>query len=337
MGVTATTAEEIFIGAGDVFVDDQPVGATMDNNVFRVVQEKGTPDLNGVPGPLMGLDYIESETAELEVTIPELGADKLAFSIPGAVSVVGDAVGVAAGGGASTTLAAPSVAGDASITVTSGVGIANGDVLQIGAAGAREFRQATDVSGAPVIVLDVALTKPHAALDPVIELASTTLAKDVAIGDTNIKLASVTGLAAGDYLRWGHPSQYEVRQLTFVGTAGVGGTGVSFAYGAAKFHALGVKAFEQTGPGSTTIKSGAGQARRIPVSAYHKWELVVVGLDGRERRFRVLHALMTENPEYEASDSPDAPLAPRLTLQARWDPAAGTVSPWEIEIVGASE
>jgi hypothetical protein len=107
MGVTATTAEEIFIGAGDVYVDDQPVGATMDNNVFRVVQEKGTPDLNGVPGPVLGLDYIESETAELEVTIPELGADKLAFSIPGAVSVVGDAVGVAAGGGASTTLSAP--------------------------------------------------------------------------------------------------------------------------------------------------------------------------------------------------------------------------------------
>lgn len=334
MGVTATTAEEIFIGAGDVFVDDQPVGATMDNNVFRVVQEKGTPDLNGVPGPLLGLDYIESETAELEVTIPELGADKLAFSIPGAVSVVGDAQGVASG--ASTTLSAPSIVGATSITVTSAVGIANGEVLQIGAAGAREFRAVTDISGAPTLVLDVALTKAHAALDAVIEVAATTTAADIAIGDTNIKIASVAGLAAGDYLRFGHPSQYEVRQLTFVGTGGAGGTGVSFAYGAAKFHAAGVKAFEQSSAGSTTIKSGAGAARRIPVSAYHKWELVVVGLDGRERRFRVLHALMTENPEYEASDSPDAPLAPRLTLQARWDPAAGTASPWEIEIVGAT-
>jgi len=104
MGVTATTAEEIFIGAGDVFVDDVAVGATLDNNVFRVVREYGTPDLNGVPGPLIGLDYIESETAELEVTVPELGADKMSYSIPGSVSVVGDAVGIATGGGANTTL-----------------------------------------------------------------------------------------------------------------------------------------------------------------------------------------------------------------------------------------
>lgn len=336
MGVTATTAEEIFIGAGDVFVDDEPVGATMDNNLFRVVQEKGTPDLNGVPGPLIGLDYIQSETAELEVTVPELGADKLAFSIPGAVSVVGDAIGVPAAGGASTTLSAPSLVGATEIVVTSAADIANGDVLQIGAAGAREFREVTDISGTPTIVLDVALTKAHAALDTVIEVASTTTAADIAIGDTNIKLTSVAGLAAGDYLRFGHPSQYEVRQLTFVGTAGAVGTGVSFAYGAAKFHATGVKAFEQTNAGSTTVKSGAGLARRIPASAYHKWELVVVGLDGRERRFRLLAALMTDNPEYEASDSPDAPLAPRLTLQARWNPADGTASPWEIEIVGAS-
>lgn len=333
MGVTATTAEEIFIGAGDVFVDDEAVGATMDNNLFRVVQEKGTPDLNGVPGPLIGLDYIQSETAELEVTLPELGADKLALSIPGAVSVVGDAQGVAAG--ASTTLAGATIVGATEFDVTSGTGIAVGDLLQIGAAGSREFRLVTVVATAHITV-NVALTKAHADLDPVIECSKTSLAADVAIGDRNIKLASVTGLAVGDYLRFGYPGQYEVRQLTFVGTSGSGGTGVGFAFAAAKFHPSGEVAFEQTSIGSTTVSSGAGLSRRIPTDAYHKWELVVLGLDGRERRFRLLSALMTDNPEYEATDDPTAPLAPRLTLQARWDPADGTASPWEIEIVDAA-
>lgn len=333
MGVTATTAEEIFIGAGDVYVDDSPVGATMDNNLFRVVQEKGTPKLNGVPGPLIGLDYIESETAELEVTVPELGADKLLFSIPGAVSVVGDALGVASG--ATTTLAESVAIGDVTFDLTSATGITVGDLLQIGAAGAREFRLVTVVA-TDTITVNVAMSKAHASLDPVIECAKTTLAADVAIGDRNIKLTSVSGLAVGDYLRFGYPGQYEVRQLTFVGTGGASGTGVSFVFAASKFHPLGEVAFEQTAIGSTTITSGAGAARRIPIDAYHKWELVVPGLDGRERRFRLLSAIMTDNPEYEATDSSDAPLAPRLTLQARWDPADGTASPWEIEIVDAT-
>lgn len=340
MGVTATTAEEIFIGAGDVFVDDAPVGATMDNNVFRVVQEKGTPDLNGVPGPLLGLDFIESETAELEVTLPELGADKLAMSIPGAVSVVGDAIGVPTAGGAATDLAAASIAGATNIKVTAVAAMVVGDVLQIGAAGAREFRSITNVgtagAGGTGIDLDVGLTKPHALANPVLEVDHTTLAADVAIGATNIKLASVAGLAPGNYLRFGYPGQQEVRLLTFVGTAGAGGTGVSFAFGAAIFHQAGGTALEQSSAGSTVIKSGAGLSRRIPLSAYHKWELVVLGLDGRERRFRLLKAIMTDNPEYEATDSADAPLAPRLTLQARWNPADGTVSPWEIEIIAAT-
>lgn len=82
MGVTADTPVNIVIGAGDVYVDGDLIGATMANNVFRVVREYFSPDLNGVPGPLEGTDYIRSETVELEVTIPELSADILALLIP---------------------------------------------------------------------------------------------------------------------------------------------------------------------------------------------------------------------------------------------------------------
>jgi len=82
VGVTADTPVNIVIGAGDVYVDGDLIGATMANNIFRVIREYFQPDLNGVPGPLEKTDYIQSETCELEVTIPELSADILELLIP---------------------------------------------------------------------------------------------------------------------------------------------------------------------------------------------------------------------------------------------------------------
>ena len=330
--ITATTAEEIFVGAGELWVDDELAGATMDNNVFRVVQEKGSPQLNGVPGPIVGLDYISSETAELETTVPELSPSILGMIIPGAVSVVGDAVGIATG--ALTALDGATSAGATSIVVDSGTGIANGEVIQIGAAGAREFRTVASGGGTTTLVLDAALTKAHADNDPVQEVVSSTLAANAPAGSTNLKMTAVTGLVVGDYLRFGYPGEQEVRKLTFVGTTGSGGTGVSFDVPTSRSHLSGQTTLEQTNEGGTTITSGAGLSRRIPSSAYHKVELRVPGLDGREARFRLLQSIATDNPEFEASDDPESPLAPRITWQARWDPAASTTSPWEIEKIG---
>jgi len=338
MPVTATTAQEIFIGAGDVYVDDVAVGATMEDNVFRVVQEKGTPDLNGVPGPLLGLDYISSETAELEVTIPELGTDKLAYAVPGATALAQDGIGVVLGGGGSGTLAADSAIGATNIRVSSVTNITSGDILQIGAAGAREFREVVTVgtigAGGTGIDLEGALSKAHTTGDAYVEIVSTTLALDAPAGSTNLKVAAVTGLVIGDYVRFGYPGEQEVRKLTFVGTTGPAGTGISFAVPTALAHRSGDFLLEQTNEGSTTITSGTGTARRIPSAAYHKWQLRVPGLDGREVRFTLTKAIMTENAEFTATDDPEAPLAPRLTLQARWDPAAPTTSPWAIERIG---
>lgn len=337
MPVTATTAQEIFIGAGDVYIDGVLAGATMGNNVFRVVQQKGTPELNGVAGPLIGLDYIQSETAELEVTMPELGADKLALAVPGAVSTVGDAIGVAAGAGGAGTLFAGSLAGATNIKVTSVDALAQGDVIQIGAAGAREFRKIVTVGtieGGSGLELDVALAKPHTTGDAYVEVVSGALAADAAIGSTNIKVTSVTGLVTNDYLRFGYPGEQEVRRLTAVGTINAGGTGVSFAEPTAFAHRAGDATIEQTNEGATTIASGTGLSRRIPTSAYHEVELRVAGLDGREARFRLLSAIMADNPEFEATDNPANPMAPRLRFQARWNPATSTVSPWEIDKIG---
>lgn len=332
MPVTATTAQELFIGAGEVYVDGQPVGATTENNMFRVTREYYAPDLNGTPGPLKGTDYVQSETAELEVSIPELDPTKLSYMVPGSVATAQDGQGVASG--ASTTLASPSLVGDTSIVVTSATGIANGDVLQIGASGAREFRKVLDISGAPTIVIEGALTKAHAALDPVIEVTSSTLALDAPAGSTNLKVASVMALVVGDYIRFGYPGEQEVRRVTFVGTTGAGGTGISFTEPTALAHRSGDFILEQTNAGSSLVASSSGTSRRLPSTAYHDWELRVSGLDGREIRFGLSDAIMTENAEFEAAD--DGTLAPRLTLQARWDPAAITTSPWYIEKIGAT-
>jgi hypothetical protein len=330
--LTAQTASEIFIGAGDLYIDDVLAGATMDNNVFRVVQTKGGPKVNGAPGPVKGLDYVQDETAEIEATVLELAPDKLLLAVPGAVSVAGDAIGVATG--ASTTLAAPITAGQTQLTVASATGIANGDVLQVGIAGAREFRKVTDISGAPVILVDAPFASAHASAQAVQEVVATTLAADAAAGSTNLKLTAVTGLVVGDFLRFGYPGETEVRKLTFVGTAGAGGTGVSFTIPTSRVHRSGDTALELTNEGATTITSNAGVSRRIPSTAYHRIELRVPGLDGREARFRLTDAIMIDNPEYTATDNADNPLAPRLKFQARWDPASVATSPWAIDKLG---
>ena len=86
MAVTASTPANLVIGAGDVYVDAAVVGASMDSNVFRIVQEFYVPDLNGVPGELKGTHYKTTETAELETTIPEVSAAIVGYGLPGSQS-----------------------------------------------------------------------------------------------------------------------------------------------------------------------------------------------------------------------------------------------------------
>lgn len=88
MAVTSSTAANLVIGAGDVFLDGADVGATLDGNTFQVEQEFHVPELNGVPGELQGTRYKTREQARLGVTIPELTAPKLLAVWPGANSAV---------------------------------------------------------------------------------------------------------------------------------------------------------------------------------------------------------------------------------------------------------
>lgn len=170
MGVTATTAQSISVGAGEVFYKDgaglwQPIGATKDNNVFRVVQTFLVPKLNGVIGPIKGIDYITEELAELEFTGAEIDAAKLALMIPGSASVI--KTNATVGGGAVGTLADAAVVGQSiGIKVSSITSLSVGDYISIGATGVIEYRQVTRVGtvaiGGTGIDVDFPLQSAHA-------------------------------------------------------------------------------------------------------------------------------------------------------------------------------
>lgn len=90
MGYGAQTPENVVIGAGDVLVDDADVGATADDNVFRINENIFEPDnINGVPGMLVGLQYIVSQEAILEVGMPEVSAETVALLWPGSEEITG--------------------------------------------------------------------------------------------------------------------------------------------------------------------------------------------------------------------------------------------------------
>ena len=74
MPVTADTPTNLVIGAGDVMRNHAWVGASIDNNVFRIERDIFTPDLNGLKGNLIGTDYIQRSEGVLEVSIPEISA-----------------------------------------------------------------------------------------------------------------------------------------------------------------------------------------------------------------------------------------------------------------------
>lgn len=86
MAVTASTPANLVIGAGDVYADGSVVGASVNDNVYRIDQTYFVPTLNGVPGELRGTHYKVHETAILETAIPEISAAILALAWPGSQS-----------------------------------------------------------------------------------------------------------------------------------------------------------------------------------------------------------------------------------------------------------
>jgi hypothetical protein len=90
-----------------------------------------------------------------------------------------------------------------------------GDANPIDRVGAEVYRTA-EATGTPAAVLATTT------------LADTTVAAIAALGATNLKVASVTGIAIGDQLRLGGGNP-ETVTVSAVGTAGAGGTGLTIS------------------------------------------------------------------------------------------------------------
>lgn len=165
---TVVDPNEYVLDAGELDYKDADgnwvsLGATMDNNVYRITQTKFSPTLSQARAKVKGLTRIINEMAELECSLPQLTADNLALMLP-ATSIVESPITETAAGFA-TDLDGDVAAGDSDITVTSAVGITVGDYLRIEETGGdpavEEYRQVTAIAGA-VLTLDRPLLLAHA-------------------------------------------------------------------------------------------------------------------------------------------------------------------------------
>lgn len=155
MPPTSVAVEKFIVGTPEISYRDTgvltpwtPLGITMDDVLFRVVQTMSNPSaaLNGIDGMLRGLDYRKAGPASIEFTLPELSGPKLALAIPGAVTTPGT-VADATVTPYTSTLAAAAAIGDTSVKVTAVVGATVGDYIRIDVvAGAlAEYRRVTSV------------------------------------------------------------------------------------------------------------------------------------------------------------------------------------------------
>lgn len=84
--ITADTPTNLIVGAGDALMDHANIGATSEDNVFRIEREIFTPELNGAKGALIGTDYVTRSEGVMEVSIPEFDDAVLAATWPGSRS-----------------------------------------------------------------------------------------------------------------------------------------------------------------------------------------------------------------------------------------------------------
>ena len=167
--------------------------------------------------------------------------DKLTFDDAGAAeSATVDTVGTAAGAG--TTLAAPAAAGATNVKVASLAGLAVGDPLLIDSGSGAERATVTSLGSAASAATTI--VDKAAAGDTNVKLAgtNTTLSAASVVGATNVKVASVTNLAAGNKLTVDQGTNQETGTIATVGTAGATGTGVTLTAPLAAAHASGVPA-----------------------------------------------------------------------------------------------
>lgn len=167
MGFRSETPVRIYVGAGEVYIDGVPIGATQEANQFRIERTYvDIPKFNGVKGKVRRTDYVQEEVAQLELNLSELAFDQLSLVLPGLESA---ASGAAAGGG-SGALAAPVAIGATTFTVGAGEGatFTPGTWVLIGTGGTGEHVLVRSIA-TDVITVATPFTKAHLAAATAVE------------------------------------------------------------------------------------------------------------------------------------------------------------------------
>src|SRR5262245_6327289 len=119
-----------------------------------------------------------------------------------------------------TNTSQPAVVGQTALRVASVAGLAAGHVITIGATNGNN----PDLESATIAAVGTGT-------------ANTTMSAASAVGATNIKVASITGFAVGNRVFLDTGANLESAVVQTVGTAGAGGTGITFTAGLTKAHA----------------------------------------------------------------------------------------------------
>lgn len=167
MGFSSETPVRIYVGAGEVYIDGVPIGATQEANQFRINREYvDIPKFNGVKGKVRTTDYVSEEVAQLEMNLSELAFDQLSLVLPGIES----AASAAAAGGGSGALASGVAIGDTTMEVGAGEGatFTPGTWVLVGAGAGSEHVLVRSVA-TDTITVAIPFAKAHLAADAVVE------------------------------------------------------------------------------------------------------------------------------------------------------------------------
>lgn len=335
--------DRLFFGApASLTVGGEEVGTTFDPPRVTIEYETNADRARpqGARGKVKGLMFIKSAIARAVFRVNEISASKLGWVMPGAAITNTPSIGKPlAAGGLDTTLAADPALGATNLKVAAVTNAGVGDFIRVGPASPTEANSevvqivTVGTAGGAGTGLDITndqaggMRIDHANGAEVKEVFGTTLALDAPAGATNIRLAAVAGLVVGSIVRFGDFGGYETRTLTAVGTAGAGGTGVSFLAPLSRAHDAGDWAVEVTALGQVTVQPVAG---RIPSAAYRDVILRGVGLDGLPLVVELDNALSLVNQDIPFSDDDWSGFP--VELEAYYDMAAPTVVPFRFKI-----
>lgn len=158
---------------------------------------------------------------------------------------------------------------------------------------------------------------------------SSTLAAAAAIGDTNIKVTAVTNLVAGDWVRISASgAAAEYRKIDTVGTAGAGGTGLTFRDPLLKAHANGDPTVESNGDGKTELTPGT--TRRMPLTAYNDFALVAQSPSDYYELY--LYNAISTTDSAEIGFGNESMAAVRATLGTRRDGLNMNLPSWRLRV-----